>query len=186
MFLVDRPVKGKVILYAPHGYELHASVLKAKIREVIGGRSKISVEGWSSDPFAHHTHLRAEFARVYTQAVITWLRSLPECDYVRFRLQYILRDDDNPHCTPQCEGAWALEETKGIPHEDSCQCSCGGLKHNTGNPFWKRFEQESVSQSVDYRTTHDGREVMVKPTYDIRKLPPISYDNTSRIRLVSL
>jgi hypothetical protein len=154
VFLVDRPVKGKTLMYAP--VAAGDGILRG-LRSVLGPRAVYTVTPWAADPLAEPTHQVCAFARKYTQGVVTWLRTRPECGAVRLRVAYVLNENGNPHCSPQCEGAWFSEEQQGIDHEDVCECRCGGLRHNHGNPWWRRWEQVSAALAAPGLTSHEIR-----------------------------
>ena len=155
VFLVDRPVKGKTQMYAP--VTVPSATIWRGLRGVLGPRAVYAETPWAADPLAEPTHRVYTFARKYTQAVVTWLRTLPECEAVRLRVAYVLNENGNPHCSPQCEGAWYSEEHQGIDHEDVCECRCGGLKHNHGNPWWRRWNEESAVLAEPGGTSHEIR-----------------------------
>lgn len=184
--MVDRPPKGsKALVYVPRGFiSSHYDAIQW-MKSIIGSRAKVKSERWGSNPLGEFTHLKVEFARIYTQSVVAVLRTLPECESVRLRVAYVMRDEKNPHCTPQCEGAWVLDEKKGISHEDSCQCWCGGLKHNTGNPWWRRWESVYCEKDDQVEIgSRDSGIILYDLTHDIRVLQ--SLEASSKVKVTNL
>ena len=146
-YLVDRqPQDVKIKIWVP----ARSPVDEDAIREVTGKGTHVqpagSVPGFRRYAVSCH----------YRQAIVAWLRSLPGSGGVRLRNYYhALR-----HCSPQCEGAWVQAE-RGEYHDDHCNCSCGGYRHNSGNPWWARFDVVDTGRDGEYIS-------------EVRFLPPLS------------
>ena len=146
-YLVDRqPQDVKIIVWAPAASPVDEDAIRA-----------VNGKGTHAERIADLYGFRGyRVSSQYRQAIVAWLRGLPGSGGVRSRNYHHV----SGHCTPQCEGAW-LQAERGEHHEDRCNCSCGGYRHNSGNPWWSRFAVVDTGQEGDF-------------IYEVHFFPPLN------------